>query len=216
MAMAVALGRLADLAEAQSGLVTTRQAQVLGVPRRDLARLTVSGGLDRVAHGVYRVAGAPRPRLLELRAAWMQLAPETPVDERRPDQGVVSHASATLVYQVGLLDPLHHEFSMPTGRRVRSRREDVVIHQLGIDESEVDWVEEILVTSPVRLVHDLCDVHTDGEHLAGVVADLLAKNYCGRREIARAVAPHASAYGMPDQDGARFLRYLLSRSETTR
>lgn len=105
MPMGAALGRLVDLAEAQNGLVTTRQADHLDVARRDLAQLAASGGLERVGHGVYRVAGAPRPRLLELRAAWLQLAPGVPVDERRAADGVISHASAALVYQVGLLDP---------------------------------------------------------------------------------------------------------------
>src|SRR5437773_4490607 len=113
MGTAAALGHLADLTEAQNGLVTTRQAELRGVPRRDLARLVRIGGMERVAHGVYRLAGAPRPRLLELRAAWLQLAPGVDVDRRTPAEGVVSHASAATVYGAGLLDPVRHEFTVP-------------------------------------------------------------------------------------------------------
>jgi hypothetical protein len=34
--------------------------------------------LDRVAYGVYRLAGSPTPDHLQLRAAWLQLAPDVP------------------------------------------------------------------------------------------------------------------------------------------
>lgn len=215
MAVGEALGRLADLAEAQSGLVTTRQAQRLGVARRDLARLTVSGALERVGHGVYRVAGAPRPRLLELRTAWLQLAPGVPVDERRPEHGVISHDSAALVYQAGTLDPAGHEFTLPGSRRVRSRRGDVLLHRAPLSRTEVDWVDELLVTTPGRLVFDLCAARTDGDHLAEVISDLLAAGKAGRRDLTPAVAPYAETYGALPGDGAGFLTLLLEQAAKT-
>lgn len=196
MATGTTLGLLADIAEAQQGLVTTRQAVRAGVARRDLSRLVATAGLERVAHGVYRVGGAPRPRLQELRAAWLQLAPGTPVDQRTTDEGVVSHVSAALVYDVGLLEPRRHEFTIPPVRRIRSRREDVVIHRLLLGDRDVDWVEEILVTTPVRTVADLCSAHLDGDHLAGVVADFLTKRLANRRQLATAIAPYAADYGV--------------------
>jgi hypothetical protein len=210
MGTAAALGQLADLAEAQNGLLTARQADVRGVPRRDLARLVQVGGMERVAYGVYRVAGAPRPRLLELRAAWLQLAPGVDLDRRTVADGVVSHASATAVYGVGLLEPVRHEFSVPLPRRLRSRRDDVVIHRVRLAADEVDWVEEMLVTVPTRMVGDLCAQSMDGEHLAGVVADLLDKHLADRDGLASALAPHAHRYGSQPGNGRQFLDYLLS------
>jgi len=205
-----ALGQLADLAEAQNGLVTARQADARGVPRRDLARLVQVGGMERVAYGVYRVAGAPRPRLLELRAAWLQLAPGVDVDRRTLADGVVSHASAAAVYGVGLLQPVRHEFSVPLPRRLRSRRDDVVIHRERLAADEVGWVEEILVTVPARMVGDLCAQTVDGEHLAGVLADVLDKHLAGRDELALALAPHAHRYGGQPGAGYQFMDYLLT------
>lgn len=203
-----ALGQLADLAEAQNGLLTARQADMRGVPRRDLARLVRGGGMERVAYGVYRVAGAPRPRLLELRAAWLQLAPGVDVGRRTVADGVFSHASAAAVYGVGLLEPVRHEFSVPLPRRVRSRRDDVMIHRTRLAEDEVEWVEEMLVTIPARMVADLCAQIIDGEHLAGVVADLLDKQLVDRAELVRALAPYAHRYGGQPGDGHQFLDYL--------
>ena len=208
MGAVASLGRLADLTEAQNGLVTSRQADLRGVPRRDLTRLTQSGGLERVAYGVYRVAGAPRPRLLELRAAWLQLAPGADLDRRTVADGVVSHASAATVYGVGLLEPIRHEFTVPLPRRVRSRRDDVVIHRAPLRADEVDWVEEMLVTVPARMVAELAAQNVDGEHLAGVVADLLRKRLASRANLRAALAPHAGRYGWPG-DSRGFIDYLL-------
>jgi len=212
MTLVVALGRLADLAEAQDGLVTTRQAQARGVARRDLARLVVGGGLERVAYGVYRVAGAPRDPLMELRAAWLQLAPGLGVDQRQAAHGAVSHASAAVVYQVGLLAPFRFEFTVPPPRRARSRRHDVAIHNAPLDIKDVAWVAEMMVTRPVRMVADLAAQRIDGEHLAGVVIDLLAKDLTNQRGIESVLAPHAASYGLSAGDGRGFVADLLGQS----
>ena len=88
------LSRIARIAEDQWGLITRRQAEAAGVSQATLHRLAKTGILDRVAHGVYRLAGVPPPDYLDLRAAWLQFAPEVPAWERTPEQGVVSHRSA--------------------------------------------------------------------------------------------------------------------------
>jgi predicted transcriptional regulator of viral defense system len=192
MSTAASLGRLAGLAEAQDGLVTSRQADLCGVPRRDLTRLAQSGGLERVAYGVYRVAGAPGVDL----------------DRRTVADGVVSHASAANLYGAGLPEPPWHAFTVPLPRRMRSRRDDVVIHRAPLGADEAQWVEEMLVTVPARLVADLAAQSIDGEHLACVVTDLLRARLVSRGELRSALAPHASRYGWPG-DGRGFLDDLL-------
>ncbi|RSM41327.1 hypothetical protein DMB66_56205 [Actinoplanes sp. ATCC 53533] len=215
MGGAAALGQLADLAEAQSGLLTARQADIRGVARRDLARLVQTGGMERVAYGVYRVAGAPRPRLLELRAAWLQLAPGLDLDRRTVVDGVVSHASAAGVYGVGLLEPARYEFSVPLPRRIRSRRDDVLIHRTRLTADEVGWVDEMLVTVPTRMVADLCAQRIDGEHLAGVIVDLAVRRIVDRDELALALAPYAHQYGGQVGGGEQLLDYLLTFAPDT-
>jgi len=66
--------------------------QLAGAPQTTVERLTVPGSvLGVAAHGVYRMAGAPEPDHLALRAAWLQLEPgvwawgRTPAQTRRPD-----------------------------------------------------------------------------------------------------------------------------------
>ena len=95
-------------------------------------------------------------------------------------------------------------------RRVRSRRDDVVIHRVGLRADAVDWVDEMLVTVPTRMVGDLAAQSMDGEHLAGIVADLLHRHLADRDALASELARYADRYGGPPGNGYQFLDYLLS------
>ncbi|GAB7305223.1 hypothetical protein MAFF212519_31410 [Clavibacter michiganensis] len=53
-----ALPLLAELTAGQWGMVTTAQAEAVGVSRLQLSRLAQRGLLERMAHGVYRDAGS--------------------------------------------------------------------------------------------------------------------------------------------------------------
>ncbi|MGP8065172.1 MAG: type IV toxin-antitoxin system AbiEi family antitoxin domain-containing protein [Acidimicrobiales bacterium] len=56
MLFTMTFGRLSAIAEEQWGLVTRRQAERAGVSPATMTRLASNGVLDRVAHGVYRLA----------------------------------------------------------------------------------------------------------------------------------------------------------------
>src|SRR5713101_1037239 len=120
------LNRLAEIAEDQWGLVTRRQAERAGVSPDTLRRLTRDSSLERVANGVYRLAGAPSPDHKELRAAWLQLAPDVLAWERKPNEGVVSDRSAAALYGLGHLPADRHEFTV--AKRKQSRRPDMRLH----------------------------------------------------------------------------------------
>lgn len=189
-----ALMKLSPLAESQYGLITTAQANVFGVARRDLARLTSSGVLERTTQGVYLVAAAPRPRLVELRSAWLHLAPELLVEHRGIDHGVVSHESATLVHQVGDLNPFTYSFTVPPPRRMRSNQPGVVIHRLPLSTDEVEWADGLLVTTPRRTVRDLLLQTIDGDHILAVVHGYLDRKLSTTSEMTGVVAAFADRY----------------------
>ena len=147
------LSRIARIAEDQWGLITRRQAEGTGISQATLQRLAKTGILDRVAHGVYRLTGAPLPDYLDLRAAWLQLAPEVPAWERTPEQGVVSHRSAAVLYGLGHLPADRHEFTLPERRQ--SRRPDVRLHHRTIRPDEWIVLHGMPVTRPARIAADL-------------------------------------------------------------
>src|SRR5688572_23944642 len=110
---------LAELAEAQWGLFTLRQAEATGMAWTTLSRLVTAGGAERVAHAVYRLRGTAADDHLDVHAAWLQLAPAVRAWERIPSQGVVSHRSAAAVHGFGHLPADIHQFTLPARRQTR-------------------------------------------------------------------------------------------------
>jgi hypothetical protein len=201
------LNRLAGIAAEQWGLVTRRQAELAGVSPATLQRLASGGVLERVAHGVYQLAGAPTPDHRELAAAWLQLAPETPAWRRAPEQGVISHRSAAAAYGLGHLPADTHDFTLPARRQ--SRRPDVRLHQRPLRRGEWEPLRGLPVTRPSRLAADLLDDHEDAEAIAHVVADALRAGYDHPRTVADALGRHSARFGLRRGDGLALLRWLL-------
>lgn len=189
------LARLAtEIAEDQWGLVTRAQAMALGVPRATFARLATGRALIRVAHGVYRIVGSPEPDHIDLRAAWLQLDPQTPAWERvrSADVAVVSHRSAAEVYDLGDLIADTHEFSVPA--RTQTRRSDVRLYVRDVGAGDRGIVKGLPVTRPHRIVADLLAAHEDGSAVATIATEAVDRGLTTPDEIAAAVAPLARRY----------------------
>ncbi|HEY7891185.1 MAG TPA: type IV toxin-antitoxin system AbiEi family antitoxin domain-containing protein [Solirubrobacteraceae bacterium] len=202
------LDRLTEMAEEQWGLLSRQQALGLGVSRRTLDRLTAQAGvLQKVAHGVYRLRGAPPPDHEALRAAWLQLAPNVPVWERVEAQGVVSHRSAADMYGVGHLPEERHEFTIAA--RHQSRRRDIRLHQRKLTNPEWIVLRGLPVTRPSRIASDLLYNNEDPAAVAQVISDSLRNVYDYPSTVARALAPHAGRYGLRRGDGVALLRWML-------
>lgn len=201
------LSRLQELAQDQWGLVTRQQTAACGVGSTTLDRLTASGGaLERVAMGVYRLGPAPIPDHLELRAAWLQLAPRVAAWDRTPDQGVVSHRSAASVYGLGHLPADRHEFTL--AHRKQSRRPDVRIHVRPLTRAEWVHVDGLPVTRPSRIASDLLFDHEDPESVAQFIVDALRQPW-DPGSFANQLAPLAQRFGLRKEDGPALLEWLL-------
>ena len=208
MARTGTLQRIGSLAEDQWGLLTRQQAQKAGIPATTLERLTADGSvLERVAQGVYRFTGAPPPDHRDLRAAWLQLAPEVPAWERTIREGAVSHRSAAALYGIGDLPADKHDFTIPERRQ--SRRADVRLHIRQLQPSE--WIElrGLPVTRPSRIASDLLRDHEDPEAVARLVVEAVRGVYDYPGTFADALSPLASRFGLRRGDGLALLRWLL-------
>jgi hypothetical protein len=212
MNTASAPARLAYLAADQWGLFTRRQAEAKGVSRATLHRLSHGAALiERVAPGVYHLGGAPLPDDSALRAAWLQLAPETPAWERKPEQGVVSHRSAALLLGLGHLPADRHEFI--TAVRRQSRRPDVRIHRGSLEEQEWAKLRGLPVTTPARTASDLLADQEEPEAVARVIVDALRGELEQPAQFAAALSPRAARLGLRRGDGLAVLATLLNLTE---
>lgn len=203
------LSPIAGIAEDQWGLVTRRQASGAGVATATLDRLTSANRLvlERIAHGVYHLIGAPLPDHVSLRAAWLQLDPAALAWQRGPDQGVVSHRSAAELYGLGHLPADQHEFTFPARRQ--SRRADVRLHHRKLDDGDWTIAGGMLVTRPARIAADLLAEHEDPEAVGHVIADAIRAGLERPDTFADALARHAAHFGLRRGDGLALLRWLL-------
>ena len=202
------LGKMAEIATDQWGLITRRQAEAAGISPATIARVSAPGGiLERVAQGVYRLTAAPTPDNLALRAAWLQLAPEIPAWNRTAAEGVVSHRSAAAAYRIGDLAADRHEFTLP--KRRQTRRPDVRLHTRELTDS--DWIElrGLPVTLPARIASDLLYDNEDPEAVARIIVEALhhVSDYPG--SFTDTLAPHAARFGLGKNDGLGLLRWFL-------
>jgi hypothetical protein len=208
MPRSASLTLLGELTQDQWGLVTRRQLVDAGIGSTTLERLVGPGGaLERVAWGVYQLAGTPMPDHRDLRAAWLQLAPSVPAWERTTAQGVVSHRSAAALYGLGHLPADQHEFTVP--HRQQTRRPDVRIHVRPAGDGEWARVDGLPVTRPRRIAADLIQAREDPEAIAQIIAEAIRRGYDSPGAFASALAPHAMPYGFRQGDGLALLRWLL-------
>jgi Transcriptional regulator, AbiEi antitoxin len=202
------LPKLGELAQDQWGLVTRRQAELAGVGTTTLERLAAPGGsLERVARGVYQVAGAPIPDHRDLKAAWLQLAPAVPAWERTVHQGAVSHRSAAAAYGLGHLTADWHEFTVPERRQ--TRRSDVRFHVGPLRDAEWIVLRGLLVTRPSRIASDLLRDHEDPESVAQLIVDSIRGVFDYPGTFADALGDQAHRFGLRRGDGLGLLRWLL-------
>lgn len=178
----------------QGGMVTTAQAEAVGVDRGTLHALVLAGALWRVRHGVYQLTGGPWSRHDHIRAAWLQAEPGPLRPEQR--RAAACRQTAAEVYGIGNLFPPAIQLTLPRPRRTNQR--DVRFYLGDLRQDETEWMDEIRVTRPGRIIDDLLsDGYGDLEHLGAIAVDAVQDRRLTPQELIRACAPHARRHGLP-------------------
>ena len=163
------VARASHIAAGQWGLLTTAQAAHEGISRLQLARLADAGVLQRVGRGVYATTSSAGEHL-SLRAAWLALDPAHTAELRLADPiaaGVVSHASAAGLHQLGDLLDDQHEFTL--AQRKQTARAGIRIHRGDLLAPAVTIVQGLPVTTGERTIADLLRAGHDPEHVAQII-----------------------------------------------
>jgi transcriptional regulator with XRE-family HTH domain len=206
-----ALRLIADVSSYQWGMVTTAQAEALGVGRVDLARMTRAQLLVRLAHGVYRDAGAPIDEFEDLRAAWLSTEPKLSASRRadaREHGVVVSGASAAELHRIGDLRPERHEFT--TRERRQTQRRELHYRQRDLEPEDVTLVDGLPATTLERTIADLIEARTDFSLVANAFRDAARRTRLNTERLALLLSPLAARNGFAADDGASFLEHLAS------
>ena len=158
---------LYGIAEDQSGYFTAAQARAAGLHQVRLVQLAQQGDIERVTRGVYRFTRFPVSQFGHYMAAvlWPQV--------RRPEVvGVVSHESALSIHGLSDVSPARIHLTLPMN--VRLRREipkALVIHYADLASGDVERVEGVPVTTPVRSIRDAHASHLGSALVGQAIAD---------------------------------------------
>ncbi|MDV7089781.1 type IV toxin-antitoxin system AbiEi family antitoxin domain-containing protein [Rhodococcus opacus] len=202
------------LAAEQGGVVTSRQARAAtSVSVQQLKRMVDSGVLERLHHGLYRLARMPEDVHLEERVAWLALDPGSVVWERLDQPvptGVLSHRTAAGLHGLGDLDA--DVVELTATRRIRLSLPAVVVHRGVLSREDWQLVDGLPVTTPARTIADLAAAGTDAGHLASVVRDALTRGLVTVEEVVAVLSPYAFEYGHRALDGQSFLEVLIAQA----
>jgi predicted transcriptional regulator of viral defense system len=207
-----ALELLGAYTAGQWGMVTTRQAQMLGVDEVTLHRLKTAGLLEGVRHGVHALTSAEASDTRAEQAAWLALRPGVAGWERPkldPDGGVISHRSAAR--QHGLGDLVHTRVEMTVPRRRTMRDPNVWLHRAELTDADVTVLNGLPVTTPTRLIRDLLDQHIDASHIATIIRQAVEGGQVRLDELAEQLKPYARRYGAKPLSGTALLELLLAQ-----
>ena len=148
-----ASSKLFEIAEAQQGYFTYKQALSAGY-YRDVANFHAkSGEWLRVKRGIYRLAKFPiadRPELVEW-SLWS-------ADRKDNIQGVYSHQTALEIYDITDVNPAKLHMTVPKSfRKGTSLPKILVLHRAAIAKSDMKQFQGYRVTSPVRTIKDMLE-----------------------------------------------------------
>jgi len=201
---------LAEVTAYQWGMVTSAQASMHGVTRLDLSRLAADGLLERLAHGVYKDAGAPGDQFDDLRAAWLSTEPKRFAHERSKNLAgdvAFAGASAARLHGIGDLWDRHHDFIAPTRRQ--SQRAEIRYRQRRLDPRDVTVVEGLPALTLEATIADLFNAEADLRHIADGLRDAAGKRRLDLARLEELLAPGAARNGFHKGDGAGLLRHLM-------
>ncbi|QUY62248.1 type IV toxin-antitoxin system AbiEi family antitoxin domain-containing protein [Gulosibacter molinativorax] len=201
---------IADVTASQWGMVTTAQAGALGIPRLALARLAAAGHLERLAHGVYRDAGAPSDEFEDLRAAWLSAEPKLLAEERLGDLKdgvVVASSSAALLHGVGDLWANRHEFV--TRQRRQTQRAEIRYRQRILEDRDVTLAKGLPVMTLERTLADLLEEMGELSLVADALGSAVRKQPLDFDRLRDLFSPLAERNGFKRHDGGAVLEHLM-------
>jgi predicted transcriptional regulator of viral defense system len=173
----VAFRALAEVAATQGGYFTARQAEKAGYDAPHLSYHIASGNFERAGHGLYRIPTLPPDEHDDLIRLWLWSRGR----DDRP-QAVVSHHTALALQDLAEFIPTQIHLTVPGGFRKRPP-EGCILHKGTLAASEVNPLDALPVTNPLRTLRDLAiDLTLPTEQFQQAVAKAVERGLIRRAE----------------------------------
>ncbi|MEU7981196.1 type IV toxin-antitoxin system AbiEi family antitoxin domain-containing protein [Micromonospora sp. NPDC049081] len=162
---------LFQLAARQHGYVTAAQARDTGYSYQAQKYHVDHGNWVRADRGVFRLVDWPAHPADHL-VRWVLWSGAV---------GVVSHASALSVHDLGDLDPARVHLSVPA--RFRRSAPEIVLHRPLPPEADIEDREGFRVTTPSRALAECAQARIEQQWLDGAVAEALSRGLTTPRRL---------------------------------
>ena len=149
------------LAAGQAGYFTAAQALDLGYSYQAQKYHVDHGNWARVDRGIFRIPEWPSS-VNDSLVRWVLWSKH---------RAVVSHDSAAVVHNLGLLNPAKVHLTVPPGFRMDDPA--LVLRRRQLPNADVVLFDGVVVTTVARTVLDVIDTQFDEELIASVVDDAL-------------------------------------------
>lgn len=129
-----------------------------------------TGAIERVSHGVYRMAGAPTQNHEAIYATWLALGGATaPRTETGVAAIVAGGTTAAIIHEIG--DFFLDRFDFMVSARKGTRLPGVRLRVRQLTHDDVTPVDGLPTLSVERTIADLVEIGTDESLIADVVRD---------------------------------------------
>lgn len=193
----------------QHGMITTAQAERLGINKAMLAHFQESNLIRKLDWSVYQISGSTYgPRFSFPYAAWLAMAPESFRWERPRDLAkdvALSHESACALLGLGALSSPATRFTSATERPVPPA---VRVQVATLTTDDVMIHEGVPVTTAHRTILDLVSEWTARDDISRVVTDAVRKDLVNLRILFEDLLTSADVYGLPT-GGEHFIEYFI-------
>lgn len=178
--------RLYEVAEAQDGFFTTKQAQAAGYPETAHPYHVKAGNWIREHRGIYRLAYFPLADRwdLILYSLWSRNRAGIP-------QGIYSHETALSIYDLSDANPAKIHVTAPKNFRRNSEIPGVlVLHRADLPKTDVERRRGFSVTRPLRTIVDLLiDYNMVDDIIQQAVREARARGLITYKEMREVKAP---------------------------
>jgi predicted transcriptional regulator of viral defense system len=145
--------KLFEIADAQKGYFTSRQAISSGIPDNNHKYYVDAGQWIKEERGIYRLKNYPvsQNESLMVTYLWTKNVKDVP-------QGVFSHQTALSLYELSDVNPVKIHITVPKSfRRSKPCSKNIVLHKKAITKSEISSFDSFKITSPLKTLLDVID-----------------------------------------------------------
>jgi predicted transcriptional regulator of viral defense system len=168
-------GLLYEIASAQEGYFTTRQAAEAGYSSQLLLKHVHARRIVRAQRGIYRLVHFPSGEHEELVTAWLW-------SERA---GLLSHQTALALFGLSDVLPAHVHLALPSAWRHRRFRvpPGIVLHHEDVASRDRTWFGAVPATGPRRTLNDCARAGLSPELLGQAAQQALRRGLVTRVEL---------------------------------